>query len=117
MPGGEGFTDPWIDAGRYVITAAMQFPVVADPFTPPLRFIASTIASPSNSTPSTEADWLLADANGSYAGDGLLGADTKLWTRDGDPLVTAHSQMTYHDFTEPGFMERLKKPWFELRQA
>jgi hypothetical protein len=41
----------------------------------------------------------------------------KLWTRDGDPLVTAHSQMTYHDFTEPGLMERLQKSWFELRQA
>jgi acyl-CoA thioesterase len=119
MLGGEGFKDPWIDAGRYVIiTAAMQFPVVADPFTPPLRFIAPTVnLTVEFHTFHPEADWLLADANGTYAGDGLLGADAKLWTRDGDPLVTAHSQMTYHDFTEPGLMERLQKSWFELREV
>jgi acyl-CoA thioesterase len=119
MQGGEGYSDAWIDACRYlIITAGMQFPVVADPFTPPLRFIAPTLnLTVEFHTFHPEADWLLADATGSYAGDGLLGADTKLWTRDGDLLATAHSQMTYHDFSDPALMARLQKAWFELRET
>ena len=119
MPCGEGHLDPWVDACRYlIITAAMQFPAVADPFTPPLRFIAPTLnLTVEFHTFHPDAQWLLADATGSYAGDGLLGAETRMWTRDGDLLATAHSQMTYHDFSEPKLMERLQKAWFELREA
>jgi acyl-CoA thioesterase len=119
MPCGEGLKDPWVDAGRYVIiTAAMQFPVVADPFTPPLKFIAPTLnLTVDFHTFHPEAQWLLADANGTYAGDGILGGDTRLWTEQGDLLVTANSQMTYHDFSDPRLMERLQKSWFELREA
>lgn len=119
MPCGEGHSDPWVDAGRYVIiTAAMQFPVVADPFTPPLKFIAPTLnLTVDFHTFHPEAQWLLADATGTYASDGLLGADARLWAQDGDLLVSAHSQMTYHDFSDPRLMERLQKAWFELREA
>jgi acyl-CoA thioesterase len=119
IPGGEGFSDPWIDACRYlIITAGMQFPVVADPFTPPLKFIAPTLnLTVEFHTFHPDAQWLLADATGSYAGDGLLGAETRMWTRDGELLATAHSQMTYHDFSDPKLMERLQKAWFELRET
>lgn len=118
MPDGEGFTNNWVDACRYlIIAAAMQFPVVADPFTPPLKFIAPTLnLTMEFHTFHPEAGWLLADAAGSYAGDGLLGAEARLWTQDGHFLATAHSQMTYHDFSDPRLMERLQKSWFELRE-
>jgi hypothetical protein len=44
VPNGEGAKDPWVDACRYVIVCSgMMFPVAADPFTPPLRFIAPTL--------------------------------------------------------------------------
>ncbi|MFB9359808.1 thioesterase family protein [Actinoplanes nipponensis] len=119
MRGGEGLTDPWVDAGRYlIITAAMQFPVVADPFTPPLTFIAPTLnLTVDFHTFHPEAGWLLADANGTYVGDGVLGADTRLWTEAGELLVTANSQMTYHDFSEPKVNEGKEKNWFELRDS
>jgi acyl-CoA thioesterase len=118
MPCGEGFSDPWIDACRYlIITAGLQFPVVADPFTPPLKFIAPTMnLTVEFHTFHPEEQWLLADAIGSYAGDGLLGGEARMWTQDGDLLVTAHAQMTYHDFTEPKLVEG-QKSWFELRKA
>ena len=118
MPCGEGFSDPWIDACRYlIITAGLQFPVVADPFTPPLKFIAPTVnLTVEFHTFHPEAEWMLADATGTYAGDGILGAETRMWTRDGDLLATAHSQMTYHDFSEPKVTEGLQQSWFELRE-
>ncbi len=116
---GEGFADPWVDAGRYVIiTAGMQFPVVADPFTPPLKFIAPTInLTVDFHTFHPKAEWMLADATGTYATGGILGADTRMWTQDGDLLVTAHSQMTYHDFEEPNVTTGMQKTWFDLRES
>jgi acyl-CoA thioesterase len=118
VPCAEGSADPWIDAGRYIIiTAGMQFPVVADPFTPPLKFIAPTVnLTVDFHTFYPKAQWLLADATGTYASDGTLGADTRLWTQEGELLVTAHSQMTYHDFTEPKVTEGMQKTWFDLRE-
>jgi acyl-CoA thioesterase len=116
---GEGFTDPWIDAGRYIIiTAGMQFPVVADPFTPPLKFIAPTInLTVDFHTFHPKAEWMLADATGTYATGGILGADTRMWTQEGDLIVTAHSQMTYHDFEEPNVTQGMQKTWFDLRES
>jgi acyl-CoA thioesterase len=119
MACGEGLTNPWVDAGRYLIIAAgMQFPVVADPYTPPLQFIAPTLnLTVDFHTFHPEARWLLADARGTYATDGVLGAETSMWTEEGDLLITASSQMTYHDFSDPRLMERMQKSWFELRTA
>jgi acyl-CoA thioesterase len=119
MACGEGSSNPWVDACRHlIITAGLQFPVVADPFTPPLKFIAPTINLTAEfHTFHPEEQWLLADAFGSYAGDGLLGAETRMWTRNGDLLITAHSQMTYHDFSEPNVTEGMQKSWFELRES
>jgi acyl-CoA thioesterase len=116
---GEGNKDPWVDACRHlIITAALQFPTVADPFTPPLRFIAPTMSlTVEFHSFHPDEQWLLADAVGSYAGDGLVGAETRLWTRDGDLIATAHSQMTYHDFADPRTMARLQKSWFQLTEA
>jgi hypothetical protein len=51
-----------------------------------------------------------------YAGDGILGAETRMWTRDGDLLATAHSQMTYHDFSEPMVTKGLQRSWFEPQE-
>lgn len=116
---GEGHMDPWVDACRHIIiTAAMQFATVADPFTPPLQFIAPTMnLTVDFHTFHPEATWLLADAVGSYAGDGTLGAETRLWTQDGDFLCTANSKMTYHDFSDPRTAERLGKSWFDLAEG
>lgn len=118
MPCGEGQKDLWVDACRSVIiTAAMQFATVADPFTPPLTFIAPTMSLTVDfHTFHPEADWLLADALGSHVGDGILGAETRLWTQNGDFICTANSKMTYHDFSEPSTSERLGKSWFELTE-
>jgi acyl-CoA thioesterase len=116
---GEGAKDPWVDACRYVIICAgMMFPVLADPFTPPLRFIAPTL----NLTVDLHSfrpddQWLLADATGAHASDGVLGADTRLWARSGALLATAQAQLTYHDFSDPKLMERLHKSWFALRES
>jgi acyl-CoA thioesterase len=119
MECGEGFTDPWVDAGRYIIIAAgLQFPVVADPYTPPLKFIAPTVnLTVDFHTFHPEEQWMLADATGTHASDGLLGADTRMWARNGDLLVTAHSQMTYHDFSEPKVTEGMQTTWFDLRET
>jgi acyl-CoA thioesterase len=119
VPCGEGFSDPWIDAGRYIIVAAgLMFPVAADPFTPPLKFIAPTVnLTVDFHTFYPKAPWMLADATGTYASDGTLGADARLWTQEGELLVTAHSQMTYHDFTEQKVTEGMQKTWFDLREA
>lgn len=119
LPGGEGGSSPWVDACRHlIITASMQFATVADPFTPPLRFIAPTMnLTVEFHTFHPRARWLLADAVGSYAGDGLLGAETRLWTQEGELIATAHSQMTYHDFSDPKTMERLRKAWFQLTES
>jgi acyl-CoA thioesterase len=119
LPGGEGSSSPWVDACRHlIITASMQFATVADPFTPPLRFIAPTMnLTVEFHTFHPNEQWLLADAVGSHAGDGLLGAETRLWTRGGELIATAHSQMTYHDFSDPRTMERLRKSWFQLTEA
>jgi acyl-CoA thioesterase len=119
VPNGEGAKDPWVDACRYVIICSgMMFPVVADPFTPPLRFIAPTL----NLTVDfhsfhPDEQWLLSDATGARAGQGILGADTRLWCRSGDLLATAQAQLTYHDFSDPKLMERLHKSWFALRES
>jgi len=64
-----------------------------------------------------EEQWMLADATGTHASDGLLGADTRMWARNGDLLVTAHSQMTYHDFSEPKVTEGMQTTWFDLRET
>ncbi|MFB9235738.1 thioesterase family protein [Plantactinospora siamensis] len=116
---GEGAKDPWVDACRYlIICAGMMFPVVADPFTPPLRFIAPTLnLTVDFHTFHPEDQWLLADATGAHAGQGVLGADTRLWARSGDLLATAQAQLTYHDFSDPKLMERLHKSWFALREG
>ncbi|MGI5489871.1 thioesterase family protein [Microtetraspora malaysiensis] len=119
MPCGEGHKDPWVDACRSVIiTAAMQFATVADPFTPPLQFIAPTMnLTVDFHTFHPEEPWLLADAVGSHVGDGILGAETRLWTQNGDFVATANSKMTYHDFSDPRTMERLGKSWFQLTES
>lgn len=118
VPNAEGAKDPWVDACRYVIVCSgMMFPVAADPFTPPLRFIAPTL----NMTVDfhsfhPEEQWLLSDGTGAGAGDGIVGVDTRLWGRAGDLLATAQAQLTYHDFSDPKLMERLQKSWFALRE-
>jgi acyl-CoA thioesterase len=116
---GEGAKDPWVDACRYlIICSGMMFPVVADPFTPPLRFIAPTLNLTVHfHTFHPDEQWMLADATGARAVDGVLGADTRLWARSGDLLATAQAQMTYHDFAEPKATERLHKSWFALRES
>jgi acyl-CoA thioesterase len=119
IPNGEGAKNPWVDACRYlIICAGMMFPVAADPFTPPLRFIAPTLnLTVDFHTFHPDEQWLLADATGARAGDGILGTDTRLWARSGDLLATAQAQMTYHDFSDPKLMERLHKSWFALRES
>jgi acyl-CoA thioesterase len=119
VPNGEGAKDPWVDACRYVIVCAgMMFPVAADPFTPPLRFIAPTLnLTVDFHSFSPEDPWLLADATGAGAGDGVVGVDTRLWARGGDLLATAQAQLTYHDFSDPRLMERLQKSWFGMRES
>ena len=111
-----GSASPWVDACRHlIISAGLMFPVVADPFTPPLKFIAPTVnltAEFHSSHP--EEPWMLGDAFGSYASDGTLGAEARMWTQAGDLLITAHAQLTYHDFSQPKLTERLQKSWFEL---
>jgi hypothetical protein len=47
---------------------------------------------------------------------GSLGAETRMWTRDGDLLATAHSQMTYHNFLEPMVTKGLQRSWFEPQE-
>jgi acyl-CoA thioesterase len=119
IPSAEGAKDPWVDACRtLIVCAGMMFPVVADPFTPPLRFIAPTL----NLTVDfhsfhPEEQWLLADATGAHTSDGVLGADTRLWARSGELLATAQAQLTYHDFSDPKLMERLHNSWFALRES
>ena len=119
IPSGEGAKDPWVDACRYlIICAGMMFPVVADPFTPPLRFIAPTLnLTVDFHTFHPDEQWLLADATGAHTSDGILGADTRLWARSGELLATAQAQLTYHDFSDPKLMERLHKSWFALRES
>lgn len=118
VPNADGAKDPWLDACRTtIVCSGMMFPVAADPFTPPLRFIAPTL----NLTVEfhsfhPEEQWLLADATGSRALDGVIGTDTRVWGRGGDLIATASAQLTYHDFAEPKLMERLHKSWFALRE-
>jgi acyl-CoA thioesterase len=115
---GAGGKDPWVDACRSVIVCSgMMFPVAADPFTPPLRFIAPTInLTVDFHSFDPEQEWLLSDATGAAAHDGVIGVDTRLWSRGGDLLATAQAQLTYHDFSDPKLMERLQKSWFALRE-
>lgn len=119
MPSGEAAKDPWVDACRsLIISAAIQFPTVADPFTPPLRFIAPTMnLTVDFHTFHPEEQWLLTEGSGSYAGDGLLGAQSRIWTQAGEVVATGHAQMTYHDFSDSRTMGRLQKTWFELTEA
>ena len=119
LASGEGAKDPWVDACRsLILCSGMMFPVAADPFTPPLRFIAPTLnLTVDFHTFHPDEQWLLADATGAHASDGLIGADTRLWARSGDLLATAQAQMTYHDFSDPKLMERLHKSWFALRES
>jgi hypothetical protein len=57
-----------------------------------------------------------ADATGAYAGDGILGAETRMWTRAGDLLAAAHSQMTYQNLSEPKVTKGLQQSWFEPQE-
>jgi hypothetical protein len=100
-----------------IITAGLQFPVVADPFTPPLKFIAPTLnLTVEFHTFHPEAEWMLADATGYLrrrryprCGDEDVDAGRHL-------LATAHSQMTYHDFSEPMVTKGLQRSWFEPQE-
>lgn len=115
---GQTFGDPWVDACRYlVITDASQFPTVATPFTPPLPFVAPTL----NLTVEfhsfhSEEPWLLIEGTGSYAGDGLIGCESRLWTTDGDLVATGYSQMLFHDLSGP-MPASEQQAWFDAVDA
>ncbi len=56
------------------------------------------------------------DATDTYAGDGILGAETRMCTRDGDLLASAHSEMTYDNFSEPKVTKGLQQSRFEPQE-
>jgi hypothetical protein len=56
------------------------------------------------------------DATGTYAGDGILGAETRTCTRDGDLLASAHSEMTYDNFSEPKATKGVQQSRFEPQE-
>ena len=98
---GQTFEDLWVDACRYlIITDVSQFPTVATPFTPPLPFIAPTLdLTVAFHSFAPKEEWLLIEGNGSYAGDGLLGCESRVWTQAGDLLVTGYSHMAFKDLS------------------
>jgi acyl-CoA thioesterase len=110
---GQTFRDVWVDACRYlIITDVSQFPTVATPFTPPLPFIAPTLdLTVAFHAFAPEEEWLLIEGNGSYAGDGLLGCESRIWTRAGDLIATGYSHMRFKDLSvpQPEVQERV---WF-----
>jgi len=111
---GQTFTDKWLEACRYlIITDVSQFPTVATPFTPPLPFIAPTMdLTVLFHDFAPQAEWLLIEGNGSFAGDGLLGCESRLWTRQGDLLATGYSHMTFRDLSMPDSPAE-EHAWFE----
>jgi acyl-CoA thioesterase len=115
---GQTFEDLWVDACRYlIITSVSAFPTVATPFTPPLPFIAPTLdLTVAFHSFAPKEQWLLVEGNGNYAGDGLLGCESRLWTQAGDLLATAYSHMTFRDLSviQSASQERA---WFETNDA
>jgi acyl-CoA thioesterase len=112
--GGQTYSDPWVDACRYlIISDVSQFPTVATPFTPPLQFIAPTLdltVEFHNFAPQEE--WLLIEGTGSAAADGLIGAESRLWTRTGEVLATGQSHMLFVDLSAPS-SPATEGTWFE----
>jgi hypothetical protein len=73
MECGEGFTDPGSTPAATSSSPRVAVPVVADPYTPPLKFIAPTVnLTVDFHTFHPEEQWMLADATGTHRSDGLL---------------------------------------------
>lgn len=110
---GQTFADPWLEACRYlIITDVSQFPTMATPFTPPLPFVAPTLDLTVEFHNFVRDEWLLIEGNGSYAGDGLLGCESRLWDRSGELLATGYSHMTFKDLSAPSSPAE-EHAWFE----
>jgi acyl-CoA thioesterase len=112
--GGQVSKDLWVDACRYLIlTDVSVFPTVATPFTPPLPFVAPTLDLTvhfHNYAP--EEEWILIEGHGSAASEGLIAAETRLWTQAGEVLATGYGHMTFQDLSVPS-SPAVEKTWFE----
>ncbi len=112
------FDDPWVDACRsLIIIDISQFPAVAMPYTPPIPFLAPTLdLTVAFHGFAPDQEWLLADANGSHAGDGLLACQSRVWSAEGNLLATGTSHMIFRDLGVTQ-AEPAERSWFETVHA
>jgi acyl-CoA thioesterase len=111
------YDDPWVDACRSLIVIDIsQFPAVAMPYTPPIPFLAPTLdLTVAFHDFAPDEEWLMADALGTHAGDGLLAATSHIWARSGKLLATGSSHMIFRTVAPvPADSDRA---WFETVDA
>jgi acyl-CoA thioesterase len=91
--------DPWLAAGRVAFAADIaQFPAVVQSFEPDdLTFIAPSMDLYVAFHGAADDEWLLLEAEGTAAGDGLLGARARIWSAGGGLLGTGAQQMLFRD--------------------
>jgi len=89
------FTDPYVDAARYVLLAdTMPWPAAVRAYSGQLPFIAPSIdLSVQFHRAAPEQEWLFVRAESPIAAEGLVGGTARVWSADGQLLATAVEQM------------------------
>ena len=90
------FDDPWVDACRSVVLLdTWCWPAASRGLTPgDLRFIAPSLDVTARFHDLAAAsEWLLVEATAPFAGAGLIGATSAVWSDDGRLVASAGSQL------------------------
>jgi acyl-CoA thioesterase len=88
------YGDPWIDAGRELISIDVAvFPAAAKAFPAPTFVAPSLDLYVAFHTPPPQDDYLLVEARAAAAAAGLVGGQVRIWSMDGTLAATGTSQL------------------------
>jgi acyl-CoA thioesterase II len=84
------FDDPFADAARHVVLVdTMLWPAACLPYVPDSGYVAPSIdLTLQFHRLAPQSAWLLSDATAPIAGDGLIGAQSRVWSEDGQLLAS-----------------------------
>jgi acyl-CoA thioesterase len=89
------FDDPFVDAGRALLLLdTMSWPAAVQPHPFPSPFVAPSMdVSVQFHQSAPRSEWLFCDARAPLANGGLIGAQSQVWSADGQLLATGINQL------------------------
>lgn len=89
------FDDPFVDAGRLlVLIDTLSWPAASEPHQPEPKFQAPNLdVTAWFHRPAHDAEWLLAEHRSPVGTNGLMGTESRIWSRDGRLLASGGAQL------------------------